>query len=124
MEINEDVVKACVTEAKHLLETKIPFKDAVDGALELHKPMTQPEQVKLRNAVVDALNTELLSGIIERSKGKTYATKIVHDSAGRTQAVGRITRRPRHSGRDLAAGAGVEDRLEEVARDLGETGTA
>lgn len=122
MKSNDEVVQACVTEAKHLLETKIPFKDAIDGAIELHKPMTKSDQDKLRNLVVDALNQEKFSGIIERSRSRTNATRIVRDDQGRTTMIGRVS--PQHSRRDLAAGAGVEDRLEEIQRDRGNPGAA
>jgi hypothetical protein len=121
---NEDVVKACVTEAKHLLESKIPFKAAVDGAIELHKPMTKPEEDELRSKVVDILNHEKFDAIIERSRGRTYATKIVKDEGGRTTLVGQITRKSRLSGRDLASGAGAEERRDEIQMGFDNPGAA
>jgi hypothetical protein len=123
VEINDDVVNACVTEAKHLIESRIPFRDAVDGAIELHKPMTKPEENELRSRVVDILNTEKFAGIIERSKGKTYATKIVTEE-GRTTLVGRIARKERLSGRDLASGAGAEERRDEIQMGFDNPGAA
>jgi hypothetical protein len=107
VQLNDEFFRGCVSAIKKKLEEKCigkpKFGEAVDAVLneKLPKMMSAPDRLRFRDLIVTEMNQEMIESIGEGRKGKVVM-------------VGRFKSDPRHCGRDLAAGAGVEERNEEL----------